>query len=257
MSKKNFQGTLGEYIWEETEDGSYTLHSTFFSENCHSTAGAVAETQYNYVEGCEVLHFLLKHRAVHIFEVGFGTGIGLETTLVALKSKLEQNDKVLFTSCELDKELTHYSLEALKEKGTLETYHWDEELQVYQGRAGIVEINIIVGDIRKRISLWSSSKYYQKIDCLYQDAFSPKKSPSLWTYEWFLELGKHSHSHTVMGTYSSTKSVWKAMVRAGWIVKMVPGHGLKKISTRAYRQGEMSEEILELMRRSPVDALCD
>ena len=254
MKKQSFKGTLGEYHWRETDDGSHTLYSEYFDENCHSTAGATAETLYNYVEGCECAQFLENQGRVHIFEVGFGTGIGLTASLAYLNRK---EGHISFTSCELDRELTRMSLESLIKSQEIDAFSWDEEYQIYKGTSGNCNFQIIVGDIRERIQVWAHSPYYQRIDALYQDAFSPKRSPSLWTHQWFSELAKHSHEATVMGTYSSTKAVWKAMVKAGWVVKMVPGYGLKKISTRAYRQGIMSQEILDLMERSPIEALSD
>ena len=57
-----------------TEDGTFTLESNLFTENCHSTAGAYEETLFNYVNGTEVKKS--KQAEIKIFEVGFGLGLG-------------------------------------------------------------------------------------------------------------------------------------------------------------------------------------
>ena len=48
---KQFNGILGSYKVLRTSDGSETLWSEYFNENCHSLAGAKEETLYNSIEG--------------------------------------------------------------------------------------------------------------------------------------------------------------------------------------------------------------
>ncbi len=260
---KEFRGSLGSYKWERTEDGSYTLFSEYFNENCHSLSGAVEETLYNYILGTNIPQIIEKNSKVSIFEVGLGTALGLKITYDFI-SKHSPENILNFTSCELDKELAHQSLLILQEEGIIDEINWSERHQFFSGRFAFDKLNessswlVIIGDIRNRLEAWIQSPYFQKVDCIYQDAFSPKRSPTLWTYQWFSQLTQIAHSNTVMSTYSSTKAVWKAMVKAGWSVEKVKGHGAKKISTRAfYDKREMSAEILELMRRSPIKALSD
>ncbi len=264
---KEFSGSLGTYRWELTEDGSYTLYSDYFQENCHSLSGAVEETLYNYILGTRIPQVLKQKGSVNIFEVGFGTGLGLKTTYDFIKDGHPQA-QLNFVSSELDKELTHQSLLRMQEGGWISEISWREKEQVFSGNFTMIAHKeglhldshwlVLVGDIRKRIDHWRQSERFLPVDAIFQDAFSPKRSPSLWTQQWFSQLAKIAHQDTVMSTYSSTKAVWKAMVKAGWSVEMVKGHGAKKVSTRAYfDQREMSEEILDLMRRSPIAALSD
>lgn len=263
MTKKpNFNGTLGTYKWELTEDGSYTLYSEYFDENCHSTAGAVAETVYNYILGTQVPQFLKAQEKVAIFEVGFGTGLGLKSTLDYILDHFDK-PQINFTSSELDRELTHHCLLELQQSGYIEEISWSEKDQLFHGSFNDrfhsnSKWLVLVGDIRKRIEYWRQTPFFEVVDCIYQDAFSPKRSPTLWTHQWFSQLAKIAKAETVMATYSSTKAVWKAMAQAGWAVEMVKGHGNKKISTRAYYDGRvMEQEILNLMQRSPTPALSD
>jgi len=264
MDNKTFSGSLGNYRWEETQDGSLTLFSEYFNENCHSTSGALEETLYNYIEGCKIDNFIQEKNAVHIFELGLGTALGLKTTLDHIQHSAKlSNVELLFTSCEIDKELAAYALNQLHRDGYISTPLWNESDQLFHGQFSDPLFNetstfkILIGDIRKQFTPWLNSGHFKEIDAIYQDAFSPKQCPSLWTHQWFSDLALASHEDTIMSTYSSSKAVWKAMVEAGWKVQKVRGHGIKKLSTRAYQKGEMTQEFLELLHRSPTCALSD
>ncbi len=86
----------------QTEDGSLTLFSEKYLENCHSNFGARAETLLHYVEGCEIVKVKEKNGFVTILEVGFGLGVGFMTTLEILK------DHFTFFSLEIDRDLVEW-----------------------------------------------------------------------------------------------------------------------------------------------------
>ena len=252
--EKKFKGSLGNYRLEITEDGSVTIFSEFFNESCHSMAGARSETLYNYIEGCGLPSWTDSLEEKVIFELGFGTGLGLQSTLDFTQS-LKNFPPYLFVSTELDESFASYSLETIfGKKFELEN---KDGLQFFRGTHPQGEFIVLIGDARETTVKWRESSLFRPVDAIYQDAFSPKRCPKLWTTQWFETLASISKDSTAMGTYSSTKAVWKAMIKAGWVVKTVQGHGQKKLSTRAYRVGETSEELLELMKRSPKEALDD
>lgn len=67
------------------------------------------------------------------------------------------------------------------------------------------------------------------LDAIYQDPFSVKKNPSLWTYEWFTMLRQKSHENTILGTYSTSASVKKTLLKSGWLYEERPGYGRKRL----------------------------
>ena len=76
-----------------------------------------------------------------------------------------------------------------------------------------VKIKVIFGDAREIIK-----KLDGGFDIVFQDAFSPKKNPTLWTYEYFCDLKKILHSDGVITTYSTATPVRLGMHEAGFNV---------------------------------------
>ena len=228
-----------------TEDGSTTLFSERFQENCHSNAGARAETLLHYVQGCQVD----RKQNILILEVGFGLGLGFLTTLESLK------DNFQFVSLEIDKELVEWFRLEHKNHPLLKELAWisPERLELI---TPTLSLKILIGDARVTLKNYIKENS-PKWDAIYQDAFSLKKNPTLWTQEWFELLKKYSAPEALMSTYSSSASVQKAMLAAGWVLQKGAGFGKKRSSTRASLTGVTNSGILEQLSLSPALALRD
>lgn len=261
QDKKTFTGDLGDYQIIETDDGSITLHSEAFNEACHSVSGAVEETLYNYVEGCEIAE-KLQLADLELLEVGFGLGTGYKTTVEYLS---QQNipHKLTFISTELDAKLVEFA----QEKNPLSTDLPYPDFSTLEFKTTPVKhftseknghkLIILIGNARETIPEAFSAKLFSSLGAIYQDPFSPKRNPILWTTEWFQDLAKCSNSTVVMSTYSSSNSIRKAMIAAGWTVRNRKGFGTKRTATQAFLQGESDEDVLLQLERSPVKALSD
>lgn len=211
-----------------TEDGSQTLFSHEFSENCHSISGAKSETQYNFIDGCKIKERLQSKSQLNILEVGFGTGLGPITLMDELR-KLNFISHINFTSLEKDHQLIEYFFETMKLTPIFNDGCYSTEL----GSNGhIISLKIILGDAREVIT---KDQYFpNKYDAIFQDPFSPKKCPSLWTREWFEALKKRSSLEVILSTYSASLNIRKSLIEAGWIIEKRKGFGQKRSSTRAY-----------------------
>lgn len=250
--EKTFQGKLGTYIVRETEDKSLTIWSGFFDENCHSLAGAINETIYNYLEGAEVLPKLTEGRPCSVFEVGFGAGIGPKLTINKWR-ELGAKAPLSFISTELDPALVEFVRDN-SEEDFLKNLVRDENGH-FVFKEGLLKFKILIGDARKTIKEFQKENHL--IDSFYQDAFSPKKNPALWTVEWFKDLKIIAKDQAVLSTYSCSNAIRKSLVQAGWAVFNRKGFGTKRHATIAKSQGESSDEILLSLSRSPVVALVD
>ena len=168
----------------ETEDGSHTLFSEEFNEPYHSTKdGALHESLEKHVKPAFAL---LKHKSsLTILDICFGLGYNTFATLYHIK-KSKLPTKVHILSPEFDEELIR----------SLESFVYPKEFDEIQpiiqalSRNFFYEdeqfkIKILLGDARQTVP-----KIKEKIDIIYQDAFSPTHNPLLWSREFFADIAK-------------------------------------------------------------------
>jgi tRNA U34 5-methylaminomethyl-2-thiouridine-forming methyltransferase MnmC len=234
------------YEFKLTEDGSKTLHSPLFGEDCHSSYGARTETLIYYIQGCQIQQKINDHQEINILEVGFGFGLGLRTTY---EETLNIKGKVQYVTLEMDLDL----LKFVKGKKLFEDFEWIETTKEIILKKDHFSAKIIKGDARITLPKVENLKFH----AIYQDAFSPKKNPKLWTVEWFRLLKKLSYEDCILSTYSASSSIRKSLIEAGWIVKNGLKFSGKRSSTIAVLQGEQDQEILDHLNRSPVPLIWD
>ena len=193
-----------KYQWIETDDGSLTLHSQVFGEACHSTSGARAETLLHYLEGCQVKERLHQYPTFNILEVGLGLGIGLLTTLEVIGNDHPWH----FVTMEIDPDLVKWFLNEHQHLAIIKKAQWINKQRVY-GRHENIELTIIVGDARVEVPSFLATSPLE-FHAIYQDAFSPKRNPLLWTVEWFSLLKEYSHRDCILSTYSASSSIRKS-----------------------------------------------
>ena len=115
----------------------------------------------------------------------------------------------------------------------------------------------MIGNARETLAKASSLAMIPDLDAIFQDPFSPKRNPSLWTVEWFEDLKKLSSSEVTLSTYSSSTSVRKSLQAAGWFMKNAPGFSSKRTSTRAFLKGPSDPDVLDKLKRAPINPLRD
>lgn len=251
----NHKLTPEGHHWVETEDGSQTLFSDRFQEACHSTSGAKAETILHYLNGCQILEKAQAQDELIILEVGFGLGMGLETTLESLK---DSKTKLTFISLEIDHNLVEWFRLKHNSHPLFKNFKWcqNKNLTSLELENSNISIIILVGDARVTLPQFANEKKI-KWHAIYQDAFSPKKNPVLWTREWFELLKAHSHESVLLSTYSSSASIRKSLIESGWKLHAGEKFGKKRTSTRASLIGDSDPEILKSLTLSPILSLTD
>lgn len=255
QSKKlSFSTKFCDYELIQTEDESWAIYSEFYQENSHSIAGAKSETLHNFINGCKLNNKLNENDEVRLLEVGFGIGNGFATTYEFWKSNITKAKLLQFDSLEIDPELVEYAMEQgpyaedLKGFHRNDKYNWSLE---EDGRR--IELNIIAGDARDTIN--SLPKDYYHI--VYQDAYSPSKNRELWTFEWFKLLYQSSLQGCLMGTYSASARIRKAMAEAGWQVYDQKGFKNKRSMTIAKKTTSDENSMNEKLLNNKVDSLKD
>lgn len=75
------------------------------------------------------------------------------------------------------------------------------------------KIEILLGDARKNIP-----KIKEKIDIVYQDAFSPVHNPLLWTKEWFSDIRMLCYDDAILTTYSTAAAIRLGLYENGFYI---------------------------------------
>ena len=180
-----------------TEDGSNTLFSKEFDEPYHSTKdGALHESLEKHVIPAFTFH--KDREELKILDICFGLGYNVLATLYYIREN-NLSTKLHIVSPEFDESLIRSlasfnypkefeSLKPIITQLSQNFYYEDEQFL----------IEIILGDARE-----SLPKIREKFDIVYQDAFSPKQNPLLWTREYFAEIRRLSCEDVILTTYST------------------------------------------------------
>ena len=208
-----------KHIAIESEDGSFTAYSVEFEEHYHSTKdGALHESLSKHVNPA------LKHTKdrdeITILDICFGLGFNTLATLYALK---DTNKKINIYSPEFDKEL----ISSLKDFSYPKEFDAFKEIITSISKEGKYEsdnlnITVYLGDAREYVRDTDI-----KFDIVYQDAFSPKSNPLLWTSEYFKDIASLMKEDAILTTYSISLPTRIALYENGLKVYMQKGEGFR------------------------------
>ncbi len=206
----------------QTKDGSYTLYSREFDECYHSTNdGAFNESLYKHV--IPAFSFFKDKEKLTILDICFGLGFNTLATLFYIRQN-NLSKKLHIISPELDKELVQglsnfsYPKEFTPFKNII---HSLSENFFYEDES--LKIEILLGDAREEIK-----KIDTTFDIIYQDAFSPKKNPTLWTKEWFSQIRKRVHQNSILTTYSVATSIRLSLYENGFSIYEIENEKTRK-----------------------------
>lgn len=209
-----------------TEDGSNTLYSSRFNEHYHSTFGALTESMHVYIEA-GLNHSKLN--SIHIFEVGFGSGLNAILTYI---ESLKRNLRVTYTAIEL----YPVELEIINRLNYID-YLTDDQKTIYN-KIQTCKWNkkVKISDhftIHKICSDFNSYVFQEKFDLIYFDAFAPDKQPEMWEPENFIKIYESLNSEGILTTYSSKGSVKINLRKSGFKVTRLKGPTGKRHILRA------------------------
>ena len=194
------------------EDGTNTLFSVEFDEPYHSTKdGALHESLEKHVKPS--LSLKKDKSELVILDICFGLGYNTFATLYYMK-KHKLTNKVHILSPEFDEGLVHSldtfdfppefdSIRHIIRSISQDLYYEDEQFK----------IEVLLGDARKSIP-----KIKEKIDIIYQDAFSPAHNPLLWTKEHFFDIRAISNDDAILTTYSTAAAIRLGLYENGFYI---------------------------------------
>lgn len=194
------------------EDGSNTLFSEEFNEPYHSTKdGALHESLEKHVKPALTIH---KNKcSLSILDICFGLGYNTFATIYYIK-KYQLKTKIHIISPEFDEALicSLSSFDYPPEfdnikpiiKAISEDFYYEDEQ---------FKIEILLGDARLSVP-----NIKEKVDIIYQDAFSPVHNPLLWTGEFFADIAGIVKEDAILTTYSTAAAIRLGLYENGFLI---------------------------------------
>jgi tRNA U34 5-methylaminomethyl-2-thiouridine-forming methyltransferase MnmC len=241
MDINNFK--IGQVL---TDDGSFTLKHPDYDEEFHSRAGARRETfeLYMLASGYQARLQAPERDEIGILDIGLGLGYNALMTIdlwiqgpgtagLSLLS-LEHTEDLIDALISADT--------AWKDGWSGEWKTWSQALRksninpslnlwtasfTHPLTAQILCWRVLLGDAR------DADFHGQTFDFVWQDAFSHKKNPELWTPTWFAKVLAASKDKVSLVTYSVARSVRDNLELAGWSQERFAAGGTKKQWLRA------------------------
>jgi tRNA U34 5-methylaminomethyl-2-thiouridine-forming methyltransferase MnmC len=204
-----------------TKDGTKTLFSMEFNEAYHSIKdGALTESLEKHIK--PALSLQKNKEKLVILDICFGLGYNTLSTLYYIK-KYNLETKIEIISPELDIGLIK----------SLKTFEYPKEFNQFQNIINELSSNLYYEDTQFKIEILIGDarnivpQIDKKIDILYQDAFSPKHNPLLWTKEYFADIRALSKKDTIITTYSVASAVRMGLYENGYNIFLLKGKNVR------------------------------
>jgi len=112
-----------------------------------------------------------------------------------------------------------------------------------------------LGDARQSVP-----KIKEKIDIVYQDAFSPVHNPLLWSREFFADIAKISKEDTLLTTYSTAATIRLGLYENGFLIFVYYGEKTRYSTIASMKMLENLEYIdmeLKKIRNTTAQSIKD
>ncbi|GAB3729492.1 tRNA (5-methylaminomethyl-2-thiouridine)(34)-methyltransferase MnmC2 [Spirosoma lituiforme] len=212
-----------------TADGSHTAVNEAFDKPYHSIHGAYQESQRVYIDvGLLPAFEKFPDTDLHIFEMGFGTG--LNALLTAQEAQARQHG-VVYTAIEaypmpIDqaRQLNYDEFFGTAYLSALHESAWNEP----------ITLNTYF-TLTKNEGKLQDLQTAERFHLIYFDAFAPSAQPELWEPEIFSQLAALLLPGGMLTTYCSKSYVQRNMRAAGLIVEKHDGPLHKRDILRAIK----------------------
>lgn len=217
-----------------TGDNSKTLLIPEMEETYHSTHGALTESKHIYINA-GLKPFIESHQknnALHIFEMGFGTGLN---AILTYESTIEDQLDVFYTTIEkypislneLD-DLAYDSEFSNQKKAIFQQMHQISDDKLYS-LSPHFHFKKLIADIHL-----TPLKNHQ-FDLIYYDAFAPKHQADLWTLDILQKMYDVLKTNGVLITYCAQGQFKRNLKSIGFEVVSLDGPPGKREITKAIK----------------------
>ncbi len=213
---------LGELNVFLTADGSFSLHSEYFDEAFHNSAGALNEACAKFAQPAELTRFS-GGQTLRILDVCMGLGYNTAAVLDAMPTPAPN---VLWWGLEIDRRPLEL---ALAQTGFCSAW----SASVHQKLILIRDCDGWDQPESRGTMLWGDARQTlhqlpqdQQFDLILHDAFSPGRCPQLWSEEFLHGLAIRLAPGGRLLTYSRAAAIRASLQRAGlklFSLLQVPG----------------------------------
>lgn len=212
-----------------TADGSHTAVNQTLGTAYHSVHGAVQESQRIFIElGLQAAFQRFPNQDVHLFEMGFGTGLN---ALLTIREAEAQQRRVYYTAIEaypiLDEEASQLNYDSLLCTNYLNAIHrspWNEPV--------LVSPYLTLTKVTGRLQDFTTN---ERFHLMYYDAFAPAAQPELWDIAVFEKMAQLLRPEGMLTTYCSKGYVQRNLRAAGLTVEKHTGPAHKREVLRAVK----------------------
>ncbi len=227
-----------------TDDGSFTIRHPVYDEEFHSKSGARRETLELYMKASGYAVGLQNsQKSFCILDLGLGLGYNALMTL-----EFWMQGPGLADLHMLSLEHTEALLEALTDPDTAWKEGWSNAWKLWSQE--LVKVTPsrwsaeLIHPLTQKRFHWTASVGDAvdadfngfTFDFIWQDAFSSKKNPELWTPEWFAKIAAASGDQVCLVTYSVARLVRDNLEASGWQQERIEAGGTKKQWLRARKR---------------------
>jgi tRNA U34 5-methylaminomethyl-2-thiouridine-forming methyltransferase MnmC len=214
-----------------TGDGSHSLMHTGLNETYHSVHGARQESMHVFLKnGLDFFCGRSSQDPVHIFEVGFGTGLN---ALLTAQYASGHKRKIQYTSVEafpLDEKIW-----------TSLNYTHDEESEILfdalhrAAWSRVVEVTPFFAINKERTTAEQIELKADSVDVIFFDAFAPSKQPELWEMPVLEKMFFALKRGGVFVTYCAKGQLKRDLKSLSFLVETLDGPPGKKEMVRALK----------------------
>jgi tRNA U34 5-methylaminomethyl-2-thiouridine-forming methyltransferase MnmC len=218
-----------ERIIQQTEDGSQTIAIPDMQVIYHSRHGAIQESLHVFINaGLKPISGTKE--TVHIFEMGFGTGLN---ALLTLQHTILAHQKIYYKTIELfpleDVIYTQLNYAAQLSDESLQFYFNSMHNCAWE-KDELIQPLFTLNKSKTSLTDFSTDQLF---DLIYFDAFDPAAQPELWAPQVFEKMFHMLLPGGLLVTYSSKGTVRRAMQAAGFTVEKLKGPAGKREMIRA------------------------
>ncbi len=201
-----------------TNDGSSTISIPEKGITYHNTSGAIGESLHVFIDAG--LQYLIQSQSlqqIHIFEMGFGTGLN---ALLTWQFAQQQELSINYTSVEsnpiLPQEISllNYGQQLQMTDAFTQLHQCGWEIPI------ILDKNFTLTKTKQSLLNYDDNQQY---NIIYYDAFAPDDQPELWTNDVFEKLYNMLLPDGILVTYCSKGDVKRTMKAVGFKVERLKG----------------------------------